>query len=101
MADMKTVDSPRNPPPNQILKRERRLRGWTQEYLAIRVGSDPKSVGRWERGEAFPSPYYQQKLIKLFGKTAHELGLAPKYTDNRKDFYISYNDTDRQWAEWI
>lgn len=57
------------------LKRERELRGWTQSDLAENVGSDSKTVGRWERAKAFPSPYYQQQLMKIFGKSLEELGL--------------------------
>lgn len=59
----------------QILKRERRLRGWSQAYVAEKVGSDPKTVSRWEQGKNSPGPYYVQKLIDLFGKSAEELGL--------------------------
>jgi hypothetical protein len=31
-------------------------------------------VGRWERGESTPNPYYRTKLCVLFGKNAEELG---------------------------
>src|SRR3954452_13838475 len=60
---------------NQILRRERILRGWTKEEVARRLACDSKTVGRWERGEAFPGLYYQRQLVKLFGKSAGELGL--------------------------
>lgn len=60
---------------HQKLRRERKRRGWTQEEAARQIGSDSKTVGRWERGEAFPSLYYRQKLMKIYGKTAEELGL--------------------------
>jgi len=56
------------------LKRERQLRGWSQADVADRIGSDPRTVGRWERGLTFPSPYFQQRLIDLFGKDAQALG---------------------------
>ena len=56
------------------LKRERQLRGWSQEDVAARIGGDPKTVGRWERGLTFPSPYFQQRLVNLFGKDAEALG---------------------------
>ncbi len=56
------------------LKRERQLRGWSQEDVATRIGSDPKTVGRWERGLTYPSPYFQQRLFELFGKDASALG---------------------------
>lgn len=60
--------------PNQRLKSERELRGWSQAYLAEQIGAYNYYISRWERGEMMPSPYYQQKLCELFGKTAEELG---------------------------
>src|SRR5437763_1632884 len=56
------------------LKRERQLRGWSQEDVAARIGSDSKTVSRWERGLTFPSTYFQQRLVDLFGKDAEALG---------------------------
>src|SRR5712691_10941061 len=59
----------------QQLKRERELRNWSQEDLAARVGTDPKTVSRWESGEGIPRPESREALCKLFGKNAEELGL--------------------------
>jgi transcriptional regulator with XRE-family HTH domain len=64
------------------LKHERQLRGWSQEDLATRIGSDPKTVSRWERGLTFPSPYFQQKLVELFGKDAQALGFIAGSGEN-------------------
>lgn len=61
--------------PNDRLKRERTLRGWTQGDVAGFIGTDGYTVNRWERGRAVPSPYFRQKLCELFGKNAEELGL--------------------------
>jgi transcriptional regulator with XRE-family HTH domain len=62
--------------PNDILRRERQRRGWSREYVAECVGvADPKTIGRWERGVAFPSAYFLQKLCTLFERLPHELGL--------------------------
>src|SRR2546423_14915365 len=58
------------------LKYEREQRGWSQEYLAGQVGSDPKTVGRWERGERQPQAHYRRRLIELFGIDASEFGLT-------------------------
>ena len=72
--------------PLQILQRERKLRGWSQAYVAEKVGSDPKTVSRWEKRKNLPGPYYMQKLVELFGKNAEELGLLPneeKHTPTR------------------
>ena len=61
--------------PNQRLKAERELRGWSQKYVAEQIGADHYYLSRWERGTISPSPYYRQKLCVLFGKNAQELGL--------------------------
>src|SRR5579884_1003281 len=65
----------KNLPRHHKLKYERQLRGWSQAELADRIGSDPKTIGRWERGLNFPGPYFQQRLVELFGKDAIALGL--------------------------
>lgn len=40
---------------NDQLKRESQRRGWSREYVAEQIGiADPKTIGRWERGVAFP-----------------------------------------------
>jgi tetratricopeptide (TPR) repeat protein/transcriptional regulator with XRE-family HTH domain len=61
---------------NVRLKRERELRGWSQARVAEELGTDPVTVGRWERGQSFPYPYFREKLCRLFGKNADELGLV-------------------------
>lgn len=61
--------------PNNLLRRERELRGWSQKEVAERINAlGPHYVSRWERGNASPSPYYRQRLCELFGKNARELG---------------------------
>ncbi len=72
----------RNSSRQHNLKHERQLRGWSQEDLATRIGSDPRTVGRWERGLAFPGPYFQQRLIDLFGKDAEALGFVAEPGEN-------------------
>jgi transcriptional regulator with XRE-family HTH domain len=63
------------PTPNVLLRHERQLRGWSQAYLAEQIDVPDYYISRWERGEVLPSPYYQQKLCQVFGKTAEELGM--------------------------
>jgi transcriptional regulator with XRE-family HTH domain len=58
------------------LKGERQLRGWSQADVAARIGSDPKTVGRWERGRSFPGPYFRQRLVDLYDKDAKALGFV-------------------------
>ncbi len=65
------------------LKYEREQRGWSQEYLAERVGSDPKTVGRWEGGLTLPQAKYRRKLVELFGIDAKEFGLPTRYSSNQ------------------
>ncbi|HEY4036931.1 MAG TPA: helix-turn-helix domain-containing protein [Ktedonobacteraceae bacterium] len=58
-----------------LLKAERKRREWSQTEVAEAVGVSIKTVSRWEQGQAVPHPYYLDKLLALFGKTAEELGL--------------------------
>ncbi len=57
------------------LRYERERCGWSQADVASKVGSDPKTVARWERGTSLPRPYHRQALCALFGKNAEEFGL--------------------------
>jgi transcriptional regulator with XRE-family HTH domain len=66
------------PIPNTRLKRERQLRGWSQAHVAEQLGVADYYISRWERGEVVPSPFYQERLCTLFGKTAEELGILQK-----------------------
>src|SRR5215831_7173080 len=61
--------------PNERLRRARSLKGWSQADLAAKIGTSFEMVSRWERGVAFPSPYYRERLCAALGKTAEELGL--------------------------
>jgi transcriptional regulator with XRE-family HTH domain/tetratricopeptide (TPR) repeat protein len=68
-------------PPNERLKHEREMRGWSQSDVAEEVGTDQKVVSRWERGISRPSPYFRRKLCERFGKDARELGLIDELDD--------------------
>lgn len=61
----------------QILRQERELRGWSQSRAAQELGTTPNTVSAWERDLSLPSPYFREKLCKLFSKNAQELGLLP------------------------
>lgn len=62
--------------PNEQLRQERLRRGWSRAYIAEQIGvADPKTIGRWERGEASPSAYFLQRLCALFEMAAEDLGL--------------------------
>ncbi len=61
--------------PNNRLRYERELRGWSQSKLAAELGTNTDRVSRWECGTSAVSPYYREKLCALFGKNAAELEL--------------------------
>jgi transcriptional regulator with XRE-family HTH domain len=61
--------------PNDRLKHERELRGWSQAKLAEDIGTSQVNIGRWERGITVPHPYFREKLCTLFDKDAEALGL--------------------------
>lgn len=63
-------------PPNygQRLRHLRKLKAWDQKRLAKEVGTTPRSIVRWERGETLPELRFQQRLCELFGKDPEELG---------------------------
>ena len=83
------------------LKRERQLRGWSQGDVADRIGSDPKTVGRWERGLAFPGPYFQKRLLDLFGKDAVALGFITGQGENLNNTPVDSSSllSHRDWGE--
>lgn len=68
--------------PNQRLSDERIHHGWSQAYVAKQIGAYAFMVHRWEHGQNFPGPRYRQKLLQLFQKSAEELDLVPRDTDN-------------------
>ena len=69
--------------PNEQLRNERQRRGWSRQYVAEQIGvADPKTIGRWERGVAFPSAYFLQRLCALYGMFAQDLGLVPSEHKN-------------------
>ncbi len=63
--------------PNATLRRERERHGWSQAYVARELGTDARSVGRWERGVTSPSPHFRTQLCHLFNLDAQALGLLP------------------------
>ncbi len=65
----------RHLPFSQQLKQERELHNWSQAELASMLGTDPKTVNRWETGKRMPRPYLRRLLCEIFGKSAYELGL--------------------------
>ena len=60
---------------SEVLKHERKRRGWSQADVAEKVGTDPNTVSRWERGLNVPGPFFIQKLCDVFEKTPEAFGL--------------------------
>jgi len=83
------MDKPSKTTPNSLLKRERDLRNWTQQYVGEKVDVDSKVVSTWERGVKFPSTLHRQKLCELFGKSPVELGLYPEEAENSNNQQIN------------
>ena len=79
--------------PNERLKQQRELKGWSQAKLAEEVGTTQKIVSRWESGTSKPQPYYREKLIELFGMNARELGLL--------DYDMRQNEHDREASSFL
>src|SRR5260370_941501 len=70
--------------PNLLLRAERERRNWTHKDVAVRINlPSARTVGRWERGYSFPSPHYRQELCRIFEKSAEELGLLKRASDER------------------
>ena len=46
-----------------------------QAKVAEAVGTNVRTVIRWEQWQSVPYPYYREQLCTLFGKNARELGL--------------------------
>jgi WD40 repeat protein/transcriptional regulator with XRE-family HTH domain len=67
-----------------ILKRERQMRGLSQQNVADALECDLKTVGRWERNKAKPDAYHSKRLMTLFQKSALELGLMAEETSTDK-----------------
>jgi hypothetical protein len=83
-------------PPNTRLRAEREERGFGLRELAnalaqsimkedVEAGRpahlrpvDPNLIYKWEAGIARPLPRYRMHLVKVLGKSASELGLAPE-----------------------
>jgi len=68
----------------EILKMERKMRGWSQAYVAEKLGTDFRVVSRWERGLHLPTTAYHPALCDLFALSAEELGLAPRIASSCK-----------------
>src|SRR5213083_1809373 len=60
------------------LRSIRESKGWSQEKLAVMIGTHKFQVSRWETGKSAISLYYRQKLCEVLGVTPQELGSVPE-----------------------
>src|SRR5690349_10797238 len=63
---------------NELLKKAREQRGWSQHKLAKQLDTTVRAIRRWESEGVYPQKYYREKLSTIFGVTEEELGLTPK-----------------------
>ncbi len=57
----------------RALAERRKAAGYSQEALAEALGVEPSTVGRWERGEAAPQPWFRPRLARALGVSVDEL----------------------------
>ncbi|GHO89401.1 helix-turn-helix domain-containing protein [Dictyobacter formicarum] len=60
---------------NELIRRARQERGYTQRNLARELGVDEQTVRSWERGIRFPSLEFRNRLSTILEKPLEELGL--------------------------
>src|SRR5690349_8592626 len=76
-----------NRKPLTPLRLIREQRGWSRQGVTDKLNSligehDRKlpitlaEIGRWERGEHLPHPYWREKLCQVYNRSAIELGLV-------------------------
>ena len=58
---------------SNVLIRERKRRGLSQQEVADAVGASLRNYQRWESRETFPQPYYWLKLQGFFGECLNEV----------------------------
>jgi len=82
------------------------LRRFTQRDVAHHLDTNSFTVSRWERGVSFPNMHYRERLCRLFGKSAEELGLAFHSgfeIENSIDTFPSLlrqERVSRGWSRW-
>ena len=73
--------------PNRFLREQRLQRGWSLQHVVDELhalcaeeqrmpGVTVDMVSKWEHGKKKPSPFYQEKLCRLYGLSATQLGFV-------------------------
>jgi transcriptional regulator with XRE-family HTH domain len=60
-----------------VIQEHRKMRNWSQEDLARKVGVRALAVGKWERGQATPTHENRLALARAFGADAADFGYEP------------------------
>ena len=95
--------------PNPLLREQRLLRGWSLQRVvdalcALSAASDERlpgantpMVSNWETGTKKPSPFYRERLCKLYNMTADQLGFmdAPALPHHRQPFGVAQVSASR------
>ncbi|GCE49163.1 helix-turn-helix protein [Thermosporothrix hazakensis] len=71
--------------PNHKLKYEREKRGWSQAYVARKIGTSADLISKWERGLRGVGMQHRQALCDLFNRNAEELGFIQPITSLIKE----------------
>jgi transcriptional regulator with XRE-family HTH domain len=97
--------------PNERLRYQRRLRGWTLDEVAEglhrlaasgpELGVDAHMVGRWERGVRRPAPRYVALLGRLFELSADELGLVDEPVERAETIDKEDDVKRRQFLQYL
>lgn len=53
--------------PARLIKDRRLEQPWTQRQLASKLGIDPITISRWERGQTTPSDVHRVLLSRILG----------------------------------
>lgn len=57
----------------RALAERRKAAGYSQEALAEVLYIEPSTVGRWERGETIPQPWFRPRLARALGVSCQAL----------------------------
>src|SRR6266702_7166403 len=91
-----SMESQRQAQPNALLRHQRQLRGWSLQHVADQLcklceeedripGVTADMIGKGERGEKKPSPFYREKLCLLYSKSADKLGFIDTLNAPERD----------------
>jgi len=77
------------------IKKLRKSKGWTQEFLSEKVGINAKSVLRIESGQTFPTVQNLEKIAEIFGIEISELFNNHSLADTQelKQYILDVLDT--------